>query len=134
MSQIGMKSRFGTALTAVVFLLAAAASARESRGVGYSGALPYRGDSEAAMADPSAGKTIPLAKIKRLASKDGRLYTDNIVGGRPFAAQKATTTIDVLIVPLIVQLGGTTFDPTQADPRITGGATPRRWAPAASSR
>jgi hypothetical protein len=125
MSPIGLKSRFGASLAAFVTLLAAAsAPAQENHGVGYFGALPYRGDAESAMADSGAKKTIPLAMIKRVASKDGRLYTDTIVGGRPFAAQKGTTTVDLLIVPLIVQIGGTTFDPTQADACITGGATP----------
>ena len=125
MSLGALKRCFGAALIATLCWLAApGVQAQANRGVGYYGAVPFRGDPEAALSDARARTTIPLARIRKFASKDGRVYIDTMVGAGPFAAKKTATAVDVLIVPLIVQIGGTTFDPTSADSCIAGGLTP----------
>ncbi len=124
MPPVALRRWLAAPLIAALAMLGAPAAQAQSHGVGYFAALPYTGDPEAALAASRLGATIPLARIRRLASKDGRLYADTIVGQRPFARRKTTTTIDVLIVPLIVQIGATTFDPTVADACIAGQATP----------
>lgn len=120
-------SRRGSAALFVAWLAMLAGSsttAQENHGVGRFGAIPWGGDPAAAVAAAAAGGTIPLANFTRQASKDGKLYTTVIVGRSPFLTKKATAGVRVLIVPLIVQIGATTFDPTVADACITGAATP----------
>lgn len=91
---------------------------------GYGGTVPYRGSVESALAAAGSGQTIPMASHSFKATKDGLNYTDVFVGASPFAATKNTTTINVLIVPVIVQIGTTTFDPTQPDSCISTGISP----------
>ncbi len=125
MSLVSLRACFETALLSALCLLAApAAHAQQNHGVSYYGAAPFRGDPEAALSQSRARTTIPLAHLTRAASKDGRVYADTIVGRGPFGSNKTATTVNVLIVPLIVQIGGTTFDPTQPDSCISGGLTP----------
>lgn len=89
-------------------------------GFGGSIAIPYH----AGAAPAAAGSTIPMATFKITASKDGLAYTDTIVGASPFAATKATTTVNVVIVPVIVDIGSTAFDPTVIDSCLSASVTP----------
>jgi hypothetical protein len=95
-----------------------------SHGTGYSSAIPYGGRVEDALAASSSGQTIPLASHTFTAAKDGNTYTNVFVGASPFAATKGTTTVNFLIVPIIVVIGSTTFDPTVPDPCIYAGLSP----------
>ena len=100
------------------------AQAPENHGVGYTGTLPYEGSAKNALAAAAAGKTIPLASYSFRATKDGLTHKDTIVGSSPFATKKITTTINVLIVPVIVNIGSTIFDPTANDSCIGSNITP----------
>lgn len=100
------------------------AAAGANHGVGRFGVAPWGGDPTAAAAAAAAGTTIRMASFSRQASKDGRVYADVIVGRSPFNPRRTTATIPVLVVPLIVQIGAATFDPTAPDPCIAGAATP----------
>ena len=94
------------------------------QGWGYSGAIAYNGKVSGALSASGAGKTIPMASFSFTATKDGRTYEDTIVGQSPLAASKGTTTINVVLVPVIVQIGTTTFDPTVVDSCITPPMSP----------
>ena len=125
MSLVNPRTCSDAALLAALSVFAApAAHAQQNHGVAYYGAAPFHGDSQAALSESRARTTIPLAHFRRIASKDGRAYADTIVGGGPFGSEKTATTVNVVIVPLIVQIGGTTFDPTQSDSCIAGALTP----------
>lgn len=75
-----------------------------------------------ALAESASGQTIPLASFSFVAGRDGATYTDTIVGTNPFSDQ-STTTINVVLVPLIVKIGATIFDPTANDNCIAGATT-----------
>lgn len=53
----------------------------------------------------------------------GKKYTGYMVGNSPFTTN-GTTTTTVYVVPLIVQIGAVTFDPTKADAACYGGIVP----------
>jgi len=112
------------ALALAATLLAFPSMAEPAHGIALYGAIPWTGAAPDALAASRAGTTIPMASFKTDASKDGKTYDDTIVGGSPFAAKLRTSTIDVLVVPLIVQIGSTVFDPTATDPCITPASTP----------
>jgi hypothetical protein len=96
----------------------------KNRGIGYTGAIPYQGSIEEVVSDAAAATTIPMATFTQTATKDGKSYTDTIVGASPFGATKTTTTINVVLVPVIVQIGSTTFSPTANDACIVPKMTP----------
>jgi hypothetical protein len=97
---------------------------QKNRNIGYTGAIRYEGSIEKALSDAAAGSTIPLATFTRPATKDGKSYSDTIVGASPFAPTKTTTTINVVLIPVIVQIGSTTFSPMAPDPCIVPKVTP----------
>jgi hypothetical protein len=101
-----------------------ATAADPARHIGYAGAIPYDGSPAEALALSHKGGTIPMASFTNTATKDSDTYTDVIVGGSPYAATLGTTTVDVLVVPLIVTIGTTTFDPTAASSCIAGNLAP----------
>jgi len=82
---------------------------------GYTRAIPYKGSVADALAASAAGSTIPMTSGKIVAAKDSNTYDVTIVGGNPLAASKTSTTINFLIVPVIVDINATTFDPTASD-------------------
>lgn len=96
----------------------------QNQGVAFTKVFRYEGKTEDAMAATTAGTTIPMASFSFTAAKDKLTYTDTIVGTNPFAATKTTTTINVLIVPVIVTIGSTAFDPTAVDACITPNMSP----------
>jgi predicted outer membrane protein len=49
------------------------------------------------------------------ATKDQNIYSGAMVGSSPFARKKVTTNIPTYIIPVIVVIGATAFDPTVAD-------------------
>jgi hypothetical protein len=49
------------------------------------------------------------------ATKDQNFYSGTMVGGSPLAKKKGTTNIPTYIIPVIVVIGTTSFDPTVAD-------------------
>jgi hypothetical protein len=85
---------------------------------GYSIVIPYPGSHDAAMAASMAasreGRTIPLDSITFTASKDGRFYTDVIVGESPFEKgdRNHPTHVKILLVPMEVHIGSNVFDST----------------------
>jgi hypothetical protein len=103
---------------------AAEPSNAPGRNIGYYGAIPYDGTLEQALAASRKGSTIPLASFTTSASKDGNSYPDTIVGASPFASKLGATTIDVLVVPMVVTIGTTAFDPTATSSCIAGDLTP----------
>jgi hypothetical protein len=131
-SRIGLGSRLEEVIrpvlanllcVGIVFVQLALAQVPKNHAVTYS-TIPYGGKTEDALAAAAAGKTIPLATYTFRDTKDGLVYTNIVVGSSPFAADKGTTTINFLIVPVIVEIGSTTFDPTAVDTCIGPGVTP----------
>jgi hypothetical protein len=108
------------AAIALVGILPTRAQEQENHGVGYSVAIPYEGSTDDALAAAASGKTIPMSRFTFTATKTGLKYTDTVVGANPFATAKTTTTINVVIIPVIVTIGSTTFDPTVDDKCISG--------------
>src|ERR1700761_4406202 len=103
-----MKPAPTLAVFVVLLVLAAGGTAvAGTQGRGRSEALPYDGSVDDALSDAAAGATIPMSKYSIAAGKDGRTYSGTIVGANPAAATKATTKINVLIVPMIVHIGTT---------------------------
>jgi hypothetical protein len=94
-----------------------------NHGYGYFGMIPFDGKVEDALAASAAGSTIPMATIHFTASKNKKSYSDVIVGADPYTST-TTTAINVVIVPLIVEIGSTTFNPTAPDSCIAAGVTP----------
>lgn len=70
----------------------------------------------------NTGTTIPMWTYSLTAAKDGLAYSGTMVGRSAFARGKTTTTIPTVLVPLIVTIGSTTFDPTATDACFGGGA------------
>ncbi len=56
--------------------------------------------------------SIPMDCYSFTSTKDGKAYTNLIVGRNPFLHGKTTTTINVEVIPLIVTIGASVFDPT----------------------
>ncbi len=88
-------------------------------GMPYSEVIQSKVSAADALAASASGQTIPLAQFSFVASKDGLTYTETIVGTNPLTDQ-STTTINVLLVPLVVKIGSTIFDPTANDNCIAG--------------
>jgi hypothetical protein len=103
---------------------AAAAAAEPGHAIGYYGAIPYDGTPGQALAASRKGGTIAMSSFSNTATKDGKTYTDVIVGDSPYSSKLNTTTVDVLVVPLVVTIGTTTFDPTAPSSCIAGDLTP----------
>jgi hypothetical protein len=122
-SQILSSAMAGVLCTGLMFGQSVKPSPK-NRGIGYSTKIPYQGSIEAALADAAASSTIPMASFTQTSTKDGKSYTTTIVGASPFSSTKATTTINLVIVPVIVHIGTFTFNPTVADPCIVPTMTP----------
>ena len=60
-------------------------------------------------------QTIHMSTFSHTASKDGKTYTNTIVGTSPFDTILTGTTIKAVVVPVVVTINGTTFDPTLPD-------------------
>jgi hypothetical protein len=83
---------------------------------GYFGYIPWReGTAKDAMAASIAGTTIPLSSFSHTSSKDHVSYTDVIVGNSPFATTPTATTVNILLVPMVIHIGSTVFDSTVAN-------------------
>jgi hypothetical protein len=127
--RVGPRIASGLFMAAFFFALVAfaqslSAQAPESHGVGYSGTIPYEGSVEDALAASATGTTIPMASFTFKSTKGAATYKDVIVGSSPFATKKGTTTINLLLIPVIVEIGSTTFDPTVDDACIAPSITP----------
>ncbi len=116
--------RMGLAAAALAAWGAGPAAAGGARGVAIFGAIPYRGDVAAAADDAARGLTVPLWTQTTTASKDGGTYKDMQVGGSPFGTAPGATAVNILVVPVIVDIGSTVFDPTAANACIPQSLTP----------
>jgi hypothetical protein len=83
---------------------------------GYSTVRPAPNfDFEAAKEAAAKGTRLKIFTYSIHATKDHNSYSGTMVGGSPFAKQKATTNVPTYIIPVIVVIGANTFDPTVAD-------------------
>jgi hypothetical protein len=82
---------------------------------GYFAVIPYPGNSQDALVASQNNATIPLSSYTFKASKDGNTYTDVIVGQTPFQRGHTPTTVKVLLVPMIINIGANVFDSTAAN-------------------
>ncbi len=110
------------AASAVGLLSAVSASAQSVNG-GQAPRIPYPakyavkpfpGGHDAAvrqLAVPAAVATIPLANYGFTATKDNKAYNAVIVGQSPTAAAPTKTTVNVMIVPVVVRIGSHTYNP-----------------------
>src|SRR5271155_2225285 len=103
-----MNPRAAFAIRAACLLLVmagftpAGAQTARNHGIGRSDSLPYAGSIEDALRASAAGATIPMSPYSVIAGRDSHRYSGTIVGADPASVPKVTTTINVLIVPLIV--------------------------------
>ena len=74
----------------------------------------------AAMRAAADASTIPLWSYSVVAS-DGNTYQGVMVGTDAFNPSDITTSVPTPIIPVIVQLGPFTYDPTAPDPCLSGG-------------
>jgi len=72
-------------------------------------------DLGAARAAATSGSGLSIFTYTIDATKDQNLYSGTMVGSSPFARRKTTTSIPTYIIPVIVVIGTTVFDPTVAD-------------------
>jgi hypothetical protein len=72
-------------------------------------------DFQAAQQMQLSGTGLPIFTYTIDATKDNNLYSGVMVGGSPFAGHKVTTNVTTYIIPVIVVIGATSFDPTIAD-------------------
>jgi len=63
----------------------------------------------------AAGTSVPMSIYVTPASKDGKTYINLLVGGNPALRGPFPVTVEAVLVPLIIQVGATVFDPTAAD-------------------
>ncbi len=87
----------------------------------YFGYIPWtEGTDEDALAASIVSKTIPLSSFSHTASKNGKTYKDTIVGQNPFLKKHTPTTVKILLVPMIIDIGTSVFDSTA--PNSCGGS------------
>lgn len=72
-------------------------------------------DFQAARLAATSGAGLKIFTYTVTATKDNNLYSGTMVGTSPFASKKTTTSIPTYIIPVIVNIAGTVFDPTVAD-------------------
>jgi hypothetical protein len=65
--------------------------------------------------DSRRGAGLPTSTFTITATKDGNSYSGTIVGGSPFASPLQTTPLKAVVVPTIISIGTSTFDPTVGD-------------------
>jgi hypothetical protein len=93
-----------------------AASAGRQTLKSYSAVVPAPNfDLEAAKSAAAAGTGLKIFTYSITATKDQNIYSGTMVGSSPFAKKKVTTNIPTYIIPVIVVIGTTVFDPTVAD-------------------
>ena len=108
------------ALLTVPLLLVSAQDTAASSGRptlrGYSTIKPApHFDLGAARKAAKSGTGLPIFTYTIDATKDNNLYSGAMVGSSPFARRKSTTNIPTYIIPVIVVIGTTVFDPTVPD-------------------
>jgi hypothetical protein len=69
----------------------------------------------------------PLWSYTVTSSRDGQVYSGVAIGRSPYARGKTTTNIPTVIVPLVVSVGGVTFDPTAPLPASASACYPASW-------
>ena len=108
-------------LLAVIALLAATSVFAQGRDAipapqgAFYGVKPWTGGaSEDAAKASRAGSTIPMSSYSILATKDSgrKARTGTIVGTSPFASTLSGSTIKAVVVPVIVNIGSNSFNPT----------------------
>ncbi len=122
-----MEMQFSRTLAAVLLVVARAGApaGAEEHGIGHYDVVPYTGSREEAEFAAASRSSVPLSSFSRLSTKDDATYSDMIVGGDPFLTNpEGTTTITIVVVPVKVEIGKETFDPTESDPCIPGSETP----------
>lgn len=72
-------------------------------------------DLGAARAAATSGSGLSIFTYTIDATKDQNLYSGTMVGSSPFARRKTATSIPTYIIPVVVVIGTTVFDPTVAD-------------------
>lgn len=81
-----------------------------------SGVVPASNvDLGAAKQAAMTGTGLKIFTYSITATKDQNIYSGTMVGSSPFAKKKVTTNIPTYIIPVIVVIGATVFDPTVAD-------------------
>ncbi|MBO0733740.1 MAG: hypothetical protein J2P49_05355 [Methylocapsa sp.] len=76
---------------------------------GFVTVIPFPGKTEDALAASIKGATIPLNSFPVKASKNGTTYTDVIVGQSPFSKPLTATHVKILLVPMVIHIGSSTF-------------------------
>jgi hypothetical protein len=90
-------------------------SAQNSPLRGYFAVIPFPGNTQDALVASQNNATIPLSSYTFKASKDNNNYTDVIVGQTPFQRGHTPTTVKILLVPMIINIGANVFDSTAAN-------------------
>ena len=94
---------------------------------GYTTALPIHdapGTGNAALGSITSAQPLPMWNYS-IVAYDGKTYTGTMIGRSPYNRGKATTTIPVQLIPLVITINNgagdnVTYDPTAADTCSTG--------------
>jgi hypothetical protein len=87
--------------------------------------VPYAGSIEDTLKAAAAGNTLPMTSVDVFAGKDGKKYKSTFVGAPlNVPITSGTTVVNVLIVPIIVKIGSTVFDPVAPDSCIVNHLSP----------
>jgi hypothetical protein len=82
---------------------------------GTYGVEPWtEGSMDDALSQSASGATIPMSSLSFTVTKDGTIRTAVLVGGSPVAP--VPVTIGAVVVPLVMAIGASTFDPTASNP------------------
>jgi hypothetical protein len=122
-----MKRLFGALICCVVGVSAAVG---QDLGPGYTTYLPVTRiapENSAAAQFSAAINPTPLPSfsytIQASAALGGGVFSGSIIGRSPLDQRKTRTTIPTQLIPLIITIGGVTYDPTQPDACVTGNPT-----------
>ncbi len=82
----------------------------------YYGVRPWTGgDGQDQQSALLAGGTIPMGTFNFAQTKTGTNVTETIVGRSPFLPGKTNTNINVILIPIVITIGTTTFDSTAVE-------------------
>ena len=139
LARIFSQQRFTVSLViaaSTIFAFAPSITPQNGKAVGQDPILQHEskpwtgGTADSAMRASKAGSTIPLSTYSISVTKDNerKPRTGTIVGTSPFASNLSGSTINVVIIPMVITIGNSVFDPTAPNPVGCGdsssGATP----------
>jgi hypothetical protein len=90
--------------------------------------IPWdRGSIQDGLFDSRRGATVPMSSYSITATKDGKKYSGALIGTSPFDTSLSGTSVNTVVVPLVITIGSTVFDPTAPNSCDNGVAAVTRF-------